>query len=175
MKSLSLPILAAAGFLASCGGRVEQATIAKINTAQYAGKWHEIGRLPNRFERDLVAATATYTARPDGSLTVRNDGLKSTGKRSGIQGVATQPDANDPGKLKVRFNPFPANLFAGDYWILKLNAGNTRALVGSPNQKYLWFLSKDESSQREDFADYLQTAETLGYETAEVFWNPKRL
>lgn len=175
MKHVLLPLLAtAAGLLVSCS-KVDQPTVSKLDAATYAGEWHEIGRLPNRFERDLVAATATYTARPDGSLTVRNDGLKSSGKLSSIEGRATQPDPQDPGKLKVRFNPFPANLFAGDYWILKLNPASTRALVGSPNQKYLWFLSKDENSQKDDFAEELKTAGTLGYEIEEVFWNPKRL
>lgn len=174
MKTLLL-LAAAASLLLSCSSAVNQPTVGKLTAASYAGKWHEIGRLPNRFERNLVAATASYTARPDGSLTVRNEGLKSSGKRSSIEGLATQPNPQEPGKLKVRFNPFPAKLFAGDYWILSLNPASTRALVGSPNQNYLWFLSKDQNSQRDDFAEELQTAAALGYEIEAVFWNPQRL
>lgn len=173
-----LPLLTLCGllfFLTSCGSRVEQPTVTQIDIQQYAGRWHEIGRLPNRFEKDLIAATATYTTRPDGSLTVLNEGRKSSGEKTSILGIATQPDPAEPGRLKVRFNPFPANLFAGNYWILALDPQHTRALVGSPNQKYLWFLSKRASTQKEEFADFLQTAQELGYETSTVYWNPERL
>jgi lipocalin len=161
--------------LASCGTKIEQPTVTRLDPAKYSGKWHEIGRLPNRFEKDVVAATATYTAQPDGSLTVLNNGLKSTGERTSILGKATRPDPKQPGKLKVRFHSFPANLFAGDYWVLALSQDYTRALVGSPSQDYLWFLSKREGSQKENFEDFLKTAKGLGYETESVIWNPKRL
>lgn len=176
MKSLIFTIaLAASTLLTSCGNRLEQPTVTKLDSTKYAGLWHEIGRLPNRFEKDVVAATATYGARPDGSLSVKNNGLKSNGKQTEIEGAVTQPDPKQPGKLKVRFDRFPASLFAGDYWILALSQDYTRAMIGSPNQKYLWLLSKHEGSQKENFADFLKTAQKLGYDTSEVYWNPKRL
>ncbi|MGJ8725791.1 MAG: lipocalin family protein [Roseibacillus sp.] len=162
-------------FLASCSTQVEQPTITKLDTAKYAGLWHEIGRLPNPFEKNVVAATATYGALPNGSLSVKNNGLKSNGERTEIEGSVTQPDPKQPGKLVVRFDRFPASLFAGDYWILALSQDHTRAMIGSPNQKYLWFLSKREGSQKNNFADFLKTADKLGYSTADVYWNPKRL
>ena len=162
-------------FLHSCGKNIEQPTVTQLDTKKYAGLWHEIGRLPNRFEKDVVAATATYGINPDGSLSVKNNGLKSDGERTEIEGAATQPDPKQPGKLKVRFDRFPANLFAGDYWIISLNQDYTRAMVGSPDQKYLWFLSKREASKKDDFADFLKTAKELGYQTTDIFWNPKRL
>ena len=173
MKTLALLPLCL--FLNSCGSKVAQPTVTQLDTARYAGVWHEIGRLPNRFEKDLVAATATYGVNPDGSLSVKNNGLKADGETTEIEGGATQPDPKQPGKLEVRFDRFPANLFAGDYWILSLSPDYTRALIGSPNQKFLWFLSKREGATKEDFADFLKTAQDLGYQTSEVYWNPKRL
>ena len=162
-------------FLHSCGKDIEQPTVTQLDSKQYAGLWHEIGRLPNRFEKDVVAATATYGVNSDGSFSVKNNGLKSNGERTEIEGAATQPDSKEPGKLKVRFDRFPANLFAGDYWIISLSQDYTRAMVGSPDQKFLWFLSKSASSKKGDFTDFLKTADDLGYQTSEVFWNPKRL
>ena len=173
MKLLLLfPILL---FLSSCGKTLEQPTVSQLDSKKYAGLWHEVGRLPNRFEKDLVAATATYGVNPDGSLSVKNNGLKSNGERTEIEGNATQPDPKQPGKLEVRFNRFPANLFAGDYWVIGLSQDYTRAMVGSPDQKFLWFLSKREGSKKENFADFLKTAKGLGYDTSKVYWNPKRL
>ena len=175
MKILLLPLLALTVFLTSCGSRVSQPTVTQLDTGKYAGQWHEIGRLPNRFEHNIVAAKATYTKQKDGSLAILNEGLKNDGQRTKINGSATIPDPKQPGKLKVSFNPFPANLFAGDYWILGLSQDYTRALVGSPNRQYLWVLSKREKSTQKNFSDFIQTAEKLGYSTKDIIWNPKRL
>lgn len=159
----------------ACGTRVEQPTVVRLDPAKYAGEWHEVGRLPNRFEKDLVAAKATYAFKKDGSLSVHNEGLKDGGEKTSIKGAATVPDSKQPGRLKVRFDPFPAKLFAGDYWVLALTEDYQKALVGSPKQNFLWLLSKNPKDKEEDFAPFLKTAADLGYETKEVFWNPKRV
>jgi apolipoprotein D and lipocalin family protein len=81
----------------------------------------------------------------------------------------------EPGKLKVRFNRFPANLFEGDYWILDLNPQHTRALIGSPNRKLLWLLSKDPNDQKNNFEDFIKRAEELKFPIEPLFLNPKRM
>ncbi|GHC43906.1 lipocalin family protein [Roseibacillus persicicus] len=177
MKSLLiLPLLAIATILTSCGGSgIEQPTVVRLEPAKYAGEWHEVGRLPNRFEKDLVAAKATYALQKDGSLKVTNDGLKADGEKTSIEGAATVPDPKQPGRLKVRFDPFPASLFAGDYWVLALTDDYRKALVGSPNQNFLWVLSKNAKDTKDDFAPFLKIAADLGYATGDIYWNPKRM
>jgi apolipoprotein D and lipocalin family protein len=150
-------------------------TVQKIDPSLYAGEWHEIARLPNTFERGLVAAKATYSLNPDGSLTVLNEGLKANGKTTSIAGNARCVNPQEPGKLKVRFNRFPANLFEGDYWILDLNPQHTRALIGSPNRKLLWLLSKDPNDQKNNFEDFIKRAEELKFPIEPLFLNPKRM
>ena len=47
--------------------------VPEVDLARYAGRWHEIARLPNRFQEDCrCCVTATYTRREDGRLTVVN-------------------------------------------------------------------------------------------------------
>lgn len=150
-------------------------TVQKIDPSRYAGEWHEIARLPNTFERGLVAAKATYSVNLDGSLKVVNEGLKKNGNTTSIEGTARFVNLQEPGKLKVRFNRFPANLFEGDYWILALNPQYTRALVGSPNRKFLWLLSKNPDDQKEDFQELLQKVKKLRFETDPLYFNPKRM
>lgn len=150
-------------------------TVTKLDKSRYAGEWHEIARLPNQFEKDLVAAKATYGVNPDGTISVRNDGLKSDGETTSIEGTAKPAEAGDPGKLLVRFDRFPANLFAGDYWILDVNENYTRALVGSPDKKFLWLLSKNPADKRENFTTQISKASTLGYDTEKLYFNPKRI
>ncbi len=153
----------------------DPSTISKFDKSRYAGEWHEIARLPNQFEKHLVAAKATYGLNPDGTISVRNDGLKMNGETTSIQGTAKPAESGDPGKLLVRFDRFPANLFAGDYWVLDVDDGYTRALVGSPEKQFLWLLSKNPEDDRGDFAPMISKAASLGYPTEKLFFNPKRI
>ncbi|MEP2775283.1 MAG: lipocalin family protein [Luteolibacter sp.] len=163
-------------FVVSCAPKpLDPPTVATLEKSRYAGQWHEIARLPNPFEKDIVAATATYGINPDGTFSVRNDGLKKDGTRTSITGTAKPADSSAPGKLLVRFDEFPANFFAGDYWILDVNPSYTRALVGSPDRKFLWFLSKNPADRQSDFKEQFIKATSLGYETGKVIFNPKRL
>lgn len=162
--------------LISCATRpTDQPTVPKLDAARYSGEWHEIARLPNSFEKNLVAAKAVYKAKSDGGIHVHNVGLEENGARTSIHGTARQVDSTEPGKLKVRFDPFPANLFEGDYWILDINHSYTRALVGSPNRKYLWLLSKNPKDGRQEFSAQIQRAQELGYDTRSLLFNPKRI
>ncbi len=166
--------LASAWFLNSCGNKKNPPpTVTKLDTSRYTGEWHEIARLPNTFERDLIAAKATYGTLPDGNLSVLNEGRKENGEQTSIHGTARS--AGGPGKLEVRFDPFPANLFAGDYWILDVNPSYTRALVGSPDKNFLWLLSKDPGDRKEDFASQISKARDLGFETEDLYFNPARI
>lgn len=176
MKFLTFLFLAVGSLLlTSCGTRVTQTTVDELNLKRYAGEWHEIGRLPNFFERDVVAAKAIYQERAEGGLSVKNLGVKVDGDQTSITGKATRPDSAAPGKLKVRFDRFPANLFAGDYWVLTVSSDYRRAMVGSPNQKYLWLLSKNPNDTQKDFVNDLKRAKDLGYSTSELIFNPKRI
>lgn len=176
---LSVPqicIILATSFFYSCAPEpLDPPTVSTLDKSRYAGEWHEIARLPNPFEKNLVAAKATYAVNPDGTLSVRNDGLKKNGTRTSITGTAKPADPAEPGKLLVRFDDFPANLFAGDYWILDVNNTYTRALVGSPDRKFLWFLSKNPKDNKAEFRDFFIDATALGYSTGQMIYNPKRI
>lgn len=166
-------VLGLAALVSSCSQNDPPlATVTDLDLGRYSGTWHEIARLPNRFEKNVVAATARYDLKKTGDLTVRNDGLKADGTRTSIEGRATPVG---PGKLKVRFNRFPANLFAGNYWVLWVDPSYQKAVVGDPGRKFLWLLSKDPASQTEDFAKPVEQAKASGFETERLFENPKRL
>lgn len=164
-------------FFIGCVNKPPLPTVKNFAPAEYAGEWHEIARLPNFFERDLVAAKATYRLLPDGNVSVFNEGLKADGQRTEIRGkaVAVGNTPNGEAKLKVRFDVFPASLFAGDYWILDLNDEHTRAIVGSPNRKFLWLLSKNPNSRPDDFSDGIARMKTHGFAIDELVVNPKRI
>lgn len=165
--------------LASCSNsHAPLETVKNLDPQRYQGQWHEVARLPNFFEHNVVAARATYGEIPGSkSLSVLNEGVKVDGKRTRISGAASLVGQSpvDEAELKVRFNRFSASLFAGDYWILDLNEQHTRAVVGTPNRKYLWLLSKDPSDQVEDFTVPLKKMKHKGFAVENLIVNPKRI
>ena len=48
--------------------------IPNFEASRYLGKWYEVARLENRFERGLEQVTATYGKRSDGGISVLNRG-----------------------------------------------------------------------------------------------------
>jgi apolipoprotein D and lipocalin family protein len=138
--------------LTSCASNMKTLkTVPEVDLNRYTGKWYEIARLPNSFEKGLVCCTAEYGLRADGKISVTNSGVKEvSGKVSSVTGKAWVPDPAEPGRLKVQFF-WP---FAGGYYIFHLDQLNYQyVLVGSPSRKYLWILTRqpeiDESLYNE--------------------------
>jgi len=135
--------------------------VSSVDLTRYVGKWYEIARLPTFFERKLKCASATYTLRPDGRITVLNAGnyIDDPKKSTSTTGVAWVPDKNSPAKLKVQFF-WP---FSGDYWIMYLDKDYRYVLVGDPDVKYLWILSRDKTMDDATYNMLLQKAVDNGY------------
>ena len=123
--------------LASTNG--ELPTVPHVDLKRYAGKWYEIARYPNRFQKDCAGDTsATYTLRPDGTVEVVNECRTKEGKTKRAVGTAKVTDRASNSKLKVTFF-WP---FYGDYWIIDLGENYEYAVVGHPGRNYLWILSR---------------------------------
>ncbi len=137
-----------------------------MDLQRYAGKWYEIARFPNRFQRQCVAnTTATYTLRADGKVTVENECDDAHGKRKRAKGVAKPADSSGTNnRLKVSFI-WP---FYGDYWIIGLDPEYRWAIVGTPKRDYLWILSRTPKMSETLYADLLARCRDQGFETERI-------
>ncbi|GAB4234544.1 MAG: lipocalin family protein [Acidobacteriota bacterium] len=128
-------------------------TERRVDLTRYAGVWYEVARLPNRFQRKCFRdTTAEYTLRPNGELTVVNRCYTQEGKLKEAKGRAKVVDRTTNRRLKVSFvRLLGISLFWGDYWILALDPDYRWALVGSPDRKYGWVLSRKPVSSEEQW------------------------
>ena len=142
------------------------AVVPHVDLTRYQGKWYEIARLPFRFEKDCAGdVTAQYERKPDGSIEVVNTCRKEDGSLKRSKGTAQLRDKSGPNsQLKVTFF-WP---FSGDYWILDLNEEYRWALVGAPNRKYLWVLSRTPQLPAHIYEQLLSKARTLGFDAAKM-------
>jgi apolipoprotein D and lipocalin family protein len=154
-------------------GAQELAVVDSVDLKRYAGTWYEIARLPNRFQEDCVAnVTATYTLLENGKIKVVNRCRKTSGETSEAEGLARKADENGPNsKLKVRFAPAFLSFLPmvwGDYWIIDLAPDYSYAVVGEPERKYFWILSRSRDMDEFLLNRILVRAGEQGYDTATV-------
>ncbi len=140
----------------------ELEVVGAVDLSRYAGRWYEIARLPNRFEKKCAdSVTATYTLRPDGKVEVVNSCRKANGKYTTAKGKAKVVDKTTNAKLKVTFF-WP---FYGDYWILDLGPNYEYAAVGAPNRDYLWILSRTPQLDEQFYQQLLTKMAKRGFKT----------
>jgi len=147
--------------------------VPEVDLGRYAGLWYEIARLPNRFQDDCACCvTATYTLRESGRLTVLNECRTADGEVKSAEGEAKLATRDGPtSKLKVRFAPKFLSFLGfvwGDYWILDLAEDYSHALVGSPDRKYLWVLSRGATMGPATYDRILGKAAAMGFEVGRV-------
>jgi apolipoprotein D and lipocalin family protein len=119
----------------------------KVDLNRYVGKWYEIARYENSFQKNCVATTATYSMRPDGNIRVLNQCRISSpdGELKSAEGKSWITENTTNAKLKVSFF-WP---FSGDYWIIELGENYDYAVIGHPGRKYLWILSRTPQMNEE--------------------------
>jgi apolipoprotein D and lipocalin family protein len=140
--------------------------VPSVDLSRYLGTWYEIATIPQRFQKDCVAVTATYTLRDDGTIGVENKCRKKTldGDIKIARGKAWVVDKKTNAKLKVQFF-WP---FKGDYWIIELDPDYEFAVVGHPNRQYLWILSRAPHLEEGLYQELLQRIANKGYDISRI-------
>lgn len=142
-----------------------------VDLESYLGRWYEIARFPNRFEEDCVGVTADYSLRDDGLVrvvnTCRKDGFG--GDIEIAEGRARVVEGSNNSRLKVSF----FGPFWGDYWILDIAPDYGWAMVGEPEGRYLWLLSRKPVMPERVLAERLSALARLGYDIDALYYTPQ--
>lgn len=165
MKTL-FALLAAAIYVSSAAAFAQTpvASVPAVDLARYTGKWFEIASFPMFFQRNCVAdATAEYAATTDGALSVHNRCRTESGFDEAT-GKATVVEGYGNSRLKVSFFwPFKA-----DYWVVGLDPDYRWAVVGNPNRKYLWVLSRTPQLTPKLMEAALASASAQGFDLTQL-------
>ncbi len=161
--------------LSACSGVESTAplpTASSVDLARYAGTWYEIARLPMWFQRHCVDSKAIYTSRSDGAVGVHNECVTDTGGLDQIEGVATVVYPKTNARLTVVFDNFFARLFGssreGNYWILDLDPDYRTSVVGTPDRRFLWILSRTPQLDEATYRRLVERARQLGFSVSDL-------
>ncbi len=145
-------------------------TVASVAVGRYLGTWYEIASIPQGFQRNCAATTATYGAVDATTISVDNrcrvGGLD--GDPVSITGTATVVDLDSNARLEVDFG------FArAPYWIVDLgvSAGDEPypwAIVSNPDRSALWILARTPAIEPARYDVLIERLEQRGYTPARL-------
>lgn len=169
-KALSVILLVAIALPASAAQyrdtSVPMTVEGALDLNRYLGKWYEIARFPNRFERGCVGVTAEYSMRSDGDVRVVNTCREGT-----LDGKVTVADGSArveaPGRLSVTFVPW-LPFARGDYWVLYVAPDYSMAVVGNPKGTTGWILARTQQISAKQRALAEGILSSNGYNVSEL-------
>ena len=146
--------------------------ISRLEAQRYVGRWYEIAKFPNWFQRKCVADTsADYSLMPEGELRVVNRCRLENGQMDQAIGVARQIGGDSSAKLEVRFAPAWLSFLPfvwGDYWIVDLDSAYELAAVSEPKREYLWILSRSTVVNETRYAALLGRLTAMGLDVGKL-------
>lgn len=146
-------------------------TVKSVDLNKYMGKWYEIALFPQRFEKGCNCSTAEYSIEKDYVKVVNSCNKGSVdGKLTRVSGKAFAVKGSNNSKLKVQFF-WP---FKGDYWIIELADDYSYAVVGAPNRKYLWILSRTPVMDDATYNMLLEKIKGKGFNITKIIKTKQR-
>lgn len=151
--------------LLGCQTKIPQGIepVMNFQANKYLGKWYEIARINNKFEKNMTQVTADYSLRDDGGIKVVNRGFNTVSQKwAESVGKAYFVKSPNIGALKVSF----FGPFYGGYNIVKLDEDYQTVLVAGSSKEYLWILSRKPCISEEIKQAYVKKAAEIGYDTS---------
>lgn len=170
-KIAAVLLLASAVALAGCTSLLSKHPVGNaavpqpakpVELTRYLGRWYELARYEQGFQKDCDGVTADYALRDDGKISVLNTCRKPDGSIKRAEGKAKVVDTATGAKLKVSF----FGPFYGDYWVLDHADDYSWSIVGEQSGRYLWLLSRDSAPGQARLDMLIGRARQLGYDTS---------
>ncbi|MHC4810054.1 MAG: lipocalin family protein [Planctomycetota bacterium] len=177
-RPLATGLLAALLLLTACAataatGDAERRprAVSSIDLERYMGRWYEVARYPNSYQKGTVGVIAHYRLKSNGRIVLENTARKKSleGKEKSGSGRGVVVKGSGGAKWDVTFiRPFTA-----DYWIIELDPEYRWAVVGQPSRKNLWILSRTPALEESVEKTIREKLETHGYDPARLESTPQ--
>ena len=156
--------------------RPAPATANDFDLQLYLGQWYEIARLPLRAESSCSSDAMAHYSLAGDTLLVDNRCRGADGRVESVQGRAVLPDPAHPERLRLTFAPAWLQwlpMVWADYWVLYVDSNYRMALVGTPDRRHLWLLSRESTLAAEDMQRLCNEARDRGYDPAALLRTPQ--
>ncbi|WP_295653112.1 lipocalin family protein [uncultured Mucilaginibacter sp.] len=134
--------------------------VAKLDLAKFSGKWYSLYSIPTPFDKDSYQTTTVYTLNADGYYNVHTYGRKTTDNFTHTFDSKLFPiEGSNNGHLKAQFI-WP---FRVDYWVIDLADDYSWAVVGHPDKKFLFIMSRKPIMDKNLYCQIVERCKQMGY------------
>lgn len=159
--------------LFGCAMNPYKKTIEHLDIHRFMGKWYVISSRPTFLEKNAYNAVEIYTwnekeNRIDIDFSFRKNGFEGELKRIPQKGWIF----NQTTKAHWKIQPFWPLKFS--YLVIAKDTHYEWAVIGVPDQKYIWLLARTPIVSEDLYQDILQKVENLGYSVKNIEKVPQK-
>ncbi len=136
-------------------------TAPSVSQERFAGRWFEIAHLPYHAEKNHVGSRKTFTLEEKDRYKVEYEAAVGSldGKSVKKEGVARILDDNNTHMRLKLFGPLEV-----DYVILEKGDDYDHVVLGSPNKKHLWIMSRTPTMEPKQYEGIVKRMKKQGYD-----------
>lgn len=149
-------------------------TVPYVDIARYMGKWYEIARIPNSFQKSCRSEiTATYQLLANGQIQGVNTCRKANGQ---LFDLVVKGTVQDKSNAKIVFKITSSWLrwipmLSADYWVVDLASDYRYAAVSTANHQYVWLLARQPQLSAADYQLLLERLAGQGFDVSKIIKN----
>jgi len=151
-----------------------------VDLERFMGPWYviafipiDIPFLPMFSEKGAHNGIESYRLTDDGTIettyTFRQDSFDGPERVMTPRARPANPPVNSEWKMKFKWY-----LPASDYLILRVDPDYRRTVIGVPNRKYVWIMSRTPTMPAAEYAELVAWLNKVGYDTAQLEPVPQR-
>lgn len=153
---------------ASASAATEVRPVRSVDLERYQGRWVQVAAIPQPFQAQCVRNdNAVYTLLPEGQVKVVNSCTREGGVTTFLEGRARLTDPASTSKLQVSFARTADGWNfdkPGTYWVIGLDRDYRWAVVGAPDRRSGFVLSRTPAPSKKDVAGMTTALLRNGYD-----------
>lgn len=134
--------------------------VTSVDIKRYSGTWYSLYSIPTSFDKGSRETTTNYTwnAKKEyydvvTTCTTENNDLKT------VKSKLFQVEGTHNAEMKAQFLwPFKV-----DYWVVALADDYSWVVVGHPDHKFLFIMSRKPSISKQTYTDLIAKCKAMGY------------
>lgn len=169
IRILALAVTLALGTAIPAAPALAQAQ--QVDLDRFDGRWFEIARNPNRFQRSCSRLSIDWAATQPGRFGVLNTCTRTAdGEIETLRANARVTDAATNAKFRMSLTGLlgAGGLTSQNYWVWDHAPDYSWAIMGLANKSHWWVWSRSASPSAATRATVLSRARALGFDTSTV-------
>jgi len=141
-------------------------TVETVDVNNYSGTWYSLYSIPTTYDKGTRETQGSYTWNTSGNYFDVVTSYKKPGSEEvhSIQSKVFQVPGTNNAKMKCQF-VWP---FKVDYWVIELAPDYSYVVVGHPEHKLLFIMSRKKTLDKKTYSKIVERCESRGYDVSKL-------